>query len=133
MSFEVLEFNGYWSVEDVRRLKDYLFVFGDNDIKKGTKGQAIIRNEPNTFGIPTKKLPNYNLLSYYYDNEYEENIKKINSAFDQLNALVMTKKYKGLILPKDGIGTGLAKLKENAPKTLEHINQKLKQLKKLTI
>lgn len=42
----VFIFNGNWSVDDVRKSKDYLFVFGDNDIHSGTGGQAIIRNEP---------------------------------------------------------------------------------------
>lgn len=50
-------FEGYWTVNDARSNKNSLFVYGDNDIKKGKKGQAIIRDEPNAIGIPTKKYP----------------------------------------------------------------------------
>ena len=125
---EVKIFKGYWTISDVKTAPDYLFIFGDNDIKKGKKGQAIIRDEKNTFGIPTKKKPNYELSSYYYDEEYEINILKINFAFSKLDTIIKSKKYKGIILPEDGIGSGLAKLKENAPKTLEYINNKIKLL-----
>lgn len=127
--FEVIIFKGYWTIDDVKKMSDYLFVFGDNDIKKGKKGQAIIRDEHNTIGIPTKKIPNYSLSSYYYDDEYENNIKKINVAFNKIIEIINTKKYKGIVLPEDGIGTGLAKLNENAPKTLEYINKKIEELK----
>lgn len=120
---EIIIFDGFWSVNDVRLKTEFLFIFGDNDIKKGKGGQAIIRDEPNTFGIPTKKLPNNNLNSFYYDSEYDENIKKIDRAFE--NLFVECKKYKGVVLPKDGIGTGLAKLSKNAPKTLSYLNKKL--------
>ena len=32
-------------------------VFGDNLICKGKAGEAIIRDEINAFGVPTKRLP----------------------------------------------------------------------------
>lgn len=45
----------FWTVAIVRQYPNALFVFGDNDCGKGTGGQAIIRNEPNSIGLPTKK------------------------------------------------------------------------------
>ena len=77
---EIIIFDGFWTVSDVKMAPDYLFIFGDNDIQKGKGGQAIIRDEPNTFGIPTKKQPNNNLNSFYYDVEYDQNIKKIDET-----------------------------------------------------
>ncbi len=120
-------FKGYWTINDVRNMSDYLFVFGDNDIKVGKGGQAIIRDEPNTIGIPTKKYPNNKTSSFYYDTEYNENIIKIDNAIN--NIIKKSNNYKGIILPEDGFGTGLAKLHINAPKTLEYINKRIIELK----
>ena len=66
-------FKGYWTVDDVRNNRNKLFLYGDNNIKKGRGGQAIIRDEGNTIGIPTKKLPNNDKKSYYTDNEFDDN------------------------------------------------------------
>jgi len=71
-------FGRYWTVKDVKNHKDYLFIFGDNDIKRGRGGQAIIRDEPNALGIPTKKYPTRKENAYYTDEEFEENKKKVN-------------------------------------------------------
>ncbi len=125
---EIIIFEGFWDEDDVQEMQDYLFLFGDNDIQRGKGGQAVIRDEPNTIGIPTKKYPSYRDDSFYYDEEYEENIVKIDKAFEQV--LEKAKNYKGIVLPKDGFGTGLAELPTRAPKTLEYINKKIEELKK---
>lgn len=39
----------------VKGNRDVYFVFGDNLIGEGKGGQAIIREEPNTIGVPTKR------------------------------------------------------------------------------
>lgn len=126
---EIIIFEGFWTVEDIEEMSEYLFLFGDNDIKKGKGGQAIIRDYSNTIGIPTKKLPNNHPDSFYYDTEYDENIKKIDNAFEEV--IKKAKLYKGIVLPKDGFGTGLARLKYFAPKTLEYINCKVEELVKI--
>jgi len=126
---EIKIFKGYWTINDVKKMSDYLFVFGDNDIKLGKGGQAIIRDEPNTIGIPTKKYPNNKSNSFYYDTEYEQNIIKIDRAIN--NIIKKSQNYKGIVLPEDGFGTGLSKLHINAPKTLAYINQQIEQLKQL--
>lgn len=57
--------------------KDYLrdnpnviFVFGDNVIRRGTGGGAMLRNHPQAFGFITKKYPDYRDTSYYTPEEY---------------------------------------------------------------
>ncbi len=55
---QVLIWKGFWSSKDCRQHREYLFVYGDNDQRKGVGGQAVIRNEPNASGISTKKQPN---------------------------------------------------------------------------
>ena len=122
---EVCIFNGFWTINDVREYSDYLFIFGDNDVKKGKRGQAIIRDEPNVAGIPTKKFPSNMSSSFYNDIEYQKNIIKIDKAIENILLRVKNEGYKGIILPKDGLGTGLAKLNIYAPKTFEYLNKKI--------
>lgn len=119
----VFFFNGNWTIDDVRKLKAFLFVFGDNDIHSGTGGQAIIRKEPNTIGIPTKKYPASDEGSFYSDVEYKINKLKIDDAFQQLEEKMVD--YKGVIFPKAGLGTGLSDLKNKAPKTFLYLQSRI--------
>jgi hypothetical protein len=122
---EVCVFDGFWTIEDARDYSEYLFIFGDNDVNKGKKGQAIIRDEPNTSGIPTKKFPTFASSSFYTDKDYEQNVIKIDKAIEKILMRVKNEGYKGIILPKDGLGTGLSKLNVYAPKTFEYLNKKI--------
>lgn len=118
----------FWTIKDCNNNPNFLFIFGDNDVQKGKKGQAIIRYCKNSIGIPTKKYPSYNKNAYYYDIEYQQNIIKIDEAFNQIYQTIQQSKYDTIVIAKDGYGTGLANLKINAPKTLQYIDQKLKEL-----
>lgn len=122
-------FKGYWSIKDVQKHKNWLFVYGDNDIHIGNGGQAIIRDEPNTIGVPTKKLPSMSKKAFYTDAELEDNKKKINAAFRDIQS--RSKYYDHVVFPEDGLGTGLAMLPTYAPQTLEHINKRIKIISKL--
>ena len=124
-------FNGFWTKEDTRKNKNWLFVFGDNDVEKGKGGQAIIRKEPNAVGIPTKKYPSYNKSAYYTDDELEENKKKIDIGVNKVLRMFLNNDYDYLILPRDGFGTGLANLPKGAPLTYKHIKVKINALKRL--
>ena len=39
---KIIIYDTFWNIKDTRENPNYLFVFGDNDIKKGKKGQAVI-------------------------------------------------------------------------------------------
>lgn len=43
----------YW----LKKHLECIFVFGDNLIREGYGGAAILRDEPNTYGFITKKYP----------------------------------------------------------------------------
>lgn len=104
-----------------------VFVFGDNDIRKGSGGQAKeMRGEQNSFGVRVKRFPGKDNLSYYTDYTYKENIKKITEDFDIVERHL--KGGKDGVIPKDGIGTGLARMKDFAPRTLEYVENKIKEL-----
>lgn len=127
MEKNVLIFQRFWTPEDARSHPDWLFVYGDNDLHSGKGGQAIIRDEPNAFGIPTKKKPNETEGAFYTDKEYDENCEKIDNAIYIIRN-AMKKNYSVLVLPKNGIGTGYAQLNKKAPNTFEYLQQELKLL-----
>jgi hypothetical protein len=120
--------NKYYNVPDVRKHNDYLYIFGDNDVGVGKGGQAIIRDEPNAIGIPTKKEPNNRETAFYTDLEFEENKKKIHLSIVKVLKEFMKSKYTTLVLPAGGLGTGLSKLPEKAPKTFKYLEDKIKNL-----
>ena len=116
-------FEGHWTINDVRTNKNFLFIFGDNDVKRGKGGQATIRDEPNAIGIPTKKFPDMREYSFYTDRELKTNIIGINVAYNNIINKLRTKKYLGIVLPNGGIGTGLADLPKRAPITFAYLQK----------
>jgi hypothetical protein len=114
-----------FSVNLVKKNPDKVFLFGDNLKGYGKGGQAIIRDEPNAIGIPTKKAPSMDKTSFFTDAEYTSNKKVIDEAFSKIP------RRKTIVVPKDNLGTGRAQLKQKAPKTWIYLQEKLKELKKL--
>lgn len=125
---KVKYFNGFWTMNDAINNPNCLFIFGDNDIKKGRKGQAVIRDAKNSFGIPTKKKPFYDEDSYYTDDEYDDNIDKIFGEFIYLKLLILNNNYEFIYLPQNGLGTGLAKLPIKAPRTYQFLQEQIDEL-----
>lgn len=114
----------YITRNDLVSNRDKIYLFGDNLEKTGLGGQAKeMRGEINAIGIPTKKRPSMSDDSFMNDDEYESNVKAISDAFEKIPQEV------SIIVPKDGIGTGLAKLKEKAPRTYEYLQNRLLRLK----
>tara|TARA_R100000458_G_scaffold56561_1_gene61622 strand:+ start:45 stop:419 length:375 start_codon:yes stop_codon:yes gene_type:complete len=109
----------YYTVELLSQHTDKVFLFGDNLAGYGKGGQAIIRDCPNAFGIPTKKLPSMQSHAFMSDDEFEANKKAIDKAFN------LIPKNKIIVVPADGLGTGRAQLKSRAPQTFRYIKYKL--------
>lgn len=116
-------FNGNWSIKDVNAQKNKIFIFGDNDLRLGKGGQAIIRDLKNTIGIRTKKEPNNNYNSFYSDVNYDLNISNIKE--DIINIINKSKEGYILVFSNGGYGTGLARLKIKAPLTFKFLNDQL--------
>ena len=58
--------------EDLIRNPDTIYLFGDNDKRKGLGGQAKeMRGESNAIGIRTKKAPFSDNSAYYIDSEFD--------------------------------------------------------------
>jgi hypothetical protein len=124
----VQTFNGFWTAGDCMQRPHVLFIFGDNNVGRGLKGQAVIRGCSNAMGIPTKKIPNYQLSSYYTDNEYDDNCTNISNACKKILQALDGGKYSTVIFPSDGLGTGLADLQKKAPRTNEFLKSEVKEL-----
>lgn len=120
-------FQKYITRQDLKDNPDRIYVFGDNDCHVGLGGQAKeMRGEPNAVGIRTKKTPKTGSEVYYYDDDIVYNMYKISEDFIVVYEYLLNGKT--VVFPEDGIGTGLAKLKENAPQTLLYIEGVVKVL-----
>lgn len=58
--------------EYLQRNPNHIFVFGDNFLRKGFAGAALLRKEPNTYGFVTKKYPSNEDKSFFKPEEYRE-------------------------------------------------------------
>lgn len=109
--------------DDLRKEPDKIFLFGDNLEQRGLGGQAKeMRGEPNSIGIPTKKKPSNTPDSFFTDAELESNKAAIDAAFAKIPV------GKTVVIPEDGLGTGLADLPNKAPLTFEYLKSKLREL-----
>lgn len=113
----------YITREDLKANPHVGYLFGDNLAQTGFGGQAKeMRGEPNAIGIPTKRLPHTGETAFFTDREYHDNIKAIDKALSKNNS------YSTIVIPLAGIGTGLAKLEEKAPRTFKYLQDRLKEI-----
>lgn len=117
-----------WTVESVLTDPETLYIFGDNDIGKGKRGQAVIRGLHNAMGIPTKRLPSLIAASFYSDRNFLKHSLSISTAVDSIIERCRTSEFKRLALPKDGFGTGLAHLKIKAPQVFAFLEKEVQRL-----
>lgn len=101
---------GSSSVELLRANPDKIFVFGDNLLRRGTAGQAIVRHEPNTFGVPTKRAPSMRASSFFSDQPDER-----QAVLVALRNLFVLARSKTVVFPSAGLGTGLAQMAIKSP------------------
>ncbi len=114
--------------EDLQANPDTLYVFGDNERRRGYGGQAkAMRGEPNAVGVRTKRKPARTAPDdFWTDDTYEQNCRMI----DEDLAPVFARLRAGgpVVLPEDGLGTGLAELPARAPRTFAYLQEQLRQL-----
>ena len=109
-----------YSVADVQANPDKIYIFGDNTEGWGKGGQAIIRDEPNAFGIATKDSPR----DFMSDDNFEANKARIDADIAAIKA-----DGRPIVFPEDGIGTGRADLENKAPRTWAYLQEQLEGLK----
>lgn len=102
---------------DLRYDPESLYVFGDNMEGRGMGGQAAeMRGEPNAVGVPTKWRPGRQDRDYFTDDDIRDRHvwHAIHAAFERMRAALA--EGRNVVIPFDGIGTGLAELPTRAPK-----------------
>ena len=113
--------------ELIKKNPNILFVFGDNDARTGFGGMAKeARGESNAIGLRTKKYPSTEESSYYTDEEFEDNKKKIDEDIELIRKQFVN--YICIFIP-NGIGLGLAQLNIKAPQTYQYLQGALSKLK----
>lgn len=116
-----------YTIEATRQHPDCLFVFGDNCERKGTgikSGQSVIRHEPNSFGVVTKRKPKNTPDSFFDDTE-----KGLELILVDLYRLYNeSKNWKCVYFPAGGLGTGRARLNECAPCVFYYMSHLIKRL-----
>lgn len=107
------------SVELCRSEPTRIFIFGDNLLKRGKAGQATIRDEPNSFGIPTKRVPSMSDTAFFSDQDDEYAIVRSHLVHIwKLHLSGIT-----IVLPCNKIGSGLANLEHKSPRIFSMIEK----------
>ncbi|MFO1061108.1 MAG: hypothetical protein U1E53_29590 [Dongiaceae bacterium] len=113
--------------EDLRANPSVLYAFGDNDERRGQGGQAgEMRGEPNAIGVRTKKRPSREDAAYWSDADYAANC----ASLDEDLAPVVTRLGQGgpVVLPLDGLGTGMSDMPNRCPRTFAYLQRRLAEL-----
>lgn len=117
------------SRKDIQNNPDCMYLFGDNLERKGTGGQAKeMRGEPNSIGIATKRKEAHDNVNCYMYGTDPDIYDVIFKEFENVIREIDKQKPKAIIVPLDGIGTGIAMLQIRAPKVLQAINYFISQL-----
>lgn len=115
--------------EELQNNPTTIYLFGDNDMRKGLGGQAKeMRGEPNAVGISTKKIPTNDPEAFKSDEELDENKRIVTADIDKVIEKWRSGSYTKVVIPT--LGVGLAKLPEKAPETYAYLQKELKRLEK---
>merc|ERR1711871_1391770 len=102
-------------------------------VRTQARTQANIRGEPNAFPIRTvwyHHLPNgHAYKNFMTDDDLSDNKIVIQHDLDVIYRAWQSGRYRAIVFPHHGVGTGVANLGERAPKTFAFLNTELKRLK----
>ena len=110
---------------DLHHNRDVLYVFGDNELRRGMGGQAgEMRGEINAVGVCTLAAPG----RPWSDESAARQCGVVDGDMAQLFEALRQGRI--VVWPSEGIGTGLAGLEKASPTTFAHINKQLEELKR---
>lgn len=108
-----IEFRKWIYRADLGRMPEARFVFGDNEQRAGYGGQAKeMRGAPNAIGVVTKWAPTMDLSAFFTDNYLCHSLVLRDLA--KVDHALLEGRL--VIVPADGIGTGLSQLPQRAPR-----------------
>lgn len=106
-----------------------IFLFGDNMLREGRGGQAReMRGEINTIGVPTKWRPTRRATAYFSDADWDYIGVQLSVKSAFVSAQMFLDAGFDIVIPTDGLGTGLADLPHRAPRIHAAIEQLIKDL-----
>lgn len=115
---------------DVRaNFRTTFYMFGDNILRTGLGGQAgEMRGEANVIGIPTKWKPARTEDSYFVDADLDYIGVELSIKSGFRTAQEALSRGFNVVIPLDGLGTGLADLPNRAPRIFAFIETMIKEL-----
>ena len=115
---------------DLRANRDHLYLFGDNEERKGLGGQAgEMRGEPNAHGIRVKRAPSWERWAFWTDEDFDRVCLLIKEDFEKPYRWINAGKI--VVVPERGLGTERGALHTDAPRILEFINEKITLLHRI--
>ena len=113
--------------QDLQQNPTTLYLFEDNEERCGLGGQAIqMRGEPNAVGVRTKRRPRLQETDFWTDETYATNCRLITEDLAPVQQHLAA--GGAVVMPEDGLGTGLAQLAERAPRTFAFLQAALASL-----
>jgi len=115
---------------DLHSNRDVLYLFGDNEERRGLGGQAAeMRGERNAHGIRVKKAPSMDKWALWTDEDYERVVPLIKADLEKPYRYIGCGRT--VVVPLAGLGTERAALEYAAPKILDYLVMKLGTLREL--
>ncbi|WNL50737.1 hypothetical protein RPALISO_150 [Ruegeria phage RpAliso] len=115
---------------DLRSNPDVKYLFGDNLKRVGLGGQAKeMRGEPNAIGVATKRAPGMRADDFFDDHDLRSLQKAIDEDLEPARAHL--RGGGTIVIPEDGLGTGLSELPKRAPLVNKFLSDALIGLRKL--
>lgn len=106
------------TTEDCKANRNKIYLFGDNLQGFGKGGQAIIRDEPNSLGVPTKVNPSMSKDSFFSDDLHYDIIHKSLKEI-----WIKHLKNETIVVPEFRFGYGLSMIDTYAPRIANLINE----------
>lgn len=85
-----------------------------------------MRGEPNAVGVRTKRAPGLASMDFFYDHEYDECVAMIDEDLERVERHLRSGGT--VVVPEDGLGTGLSALPVSAPRVYAYLVSRLEAL-----
>jgi len=116
--------------QDLRDNPGVLYLFGDNVERRGLGGQAkAMRGEPNAVGIRTKLAPHNRDDAFF--SEYPGLVARQNTWIAEDFEPIFRHLNEGgvVVVPAEGLGTGLARMRETSPSSWKFLCDQMDRLR----
>lgn len=114
--------------DDLQANTNILYLFGDNDQRDGYGGQAgEMRDEENAVGVRTKWFPSNEDDAFFSDADFDSVSGMLVADLERVREHLEDDGI--VVIPLDGLGTGLSQLPERAPRIAAYLESLLEELK----